>query len=690
MNNKFNYDVFYEILSELREEFHKVGRLDDSNSKLDEIVKLIVLGYSEAVKGVKFDLKFVKNFALEKYGDDTQIAQAVRDLFESCIQDDMFKNNDGTNIFGSNPMLNIQPSENLFAQKLINEISKIDFLQLVNLGTYSDFDIFNECFGHFVRENFRNNKEDAQYMTPAEISEPIIEMVFNDIIKDGNFIERLISDESDFIVMDPTCGVGTLLIEAIKYITKIVDETELDEHTKNRIIHKIKSKGVFGQDKVDRMVRLSKINMLLINAEVSNINTGNSIIGESSIDEFIGKVDLIITNPPFGAEFEFSSLDKEKFPILAKIADKKTIINSELAMLDRCLTLLKPGGNLVIVLPDSVVSAKGIYEQFRSELINNYEIKSTIELPAVTFAQAGTRTKTVILYIKKSEPQLARIAMAVCNDVGYNVKEKVGVPVKVSDGNNEMLSIAKVYKDYKNNTNLSEPEILSFSPSITMVPYTSLIDNILNPSFYNADRLDTVQKLERLNTNGFEIKKLNELADFVTKKRKSYYVSDNIKHISVLHINPDGTIDFKQVENFVPVSKGRLCESGDVIFSRINPRIPRMAVVPEVDYKLVCSTEFEILRPLKGISPYFLVAALRLQSVSQQIENLTSGTSSSHNRIKTEQLEEILIPVPTDEEKMRELSSISMELQKSIEMKYKAEDHLNKKMEELEHLLFQK
>lgn len=101
MNNKFNYDVFYEILSELREEFHKVGRLDDSNSKLDEIVKLIVLGYSEAVKGVKFDLKFVKNFALEKYGDDTQIAQAVRDLFESCIQDDMFKNNDGTNIFGS-------------------------------------------------------------------------------------------------------------------------------------------------------------------------------------------------------------------------------------------------------------------------------------------------------------------------------------------------------------------------------------------------------------------------------------------------------------------------------------------------------------------------------------------------------------------------------------------------------------
>jgi len=689
MKQNINNDMFYNILLELREEFHRFGRIDDSNAKLDEIVKLIVLGYFEATKGVKFDLEFVRQNAINKYGDESQIALSLRDLFESCVNNDMFINNDGTNIFGSNPTLNIQPTENQFAQKLIKEISKIDFMQLVNKGTYTDFDIFNECFGHFVRENFRNNKEDAQYMTPAEISEPIIEMVFNDIINETNFIENILKGEIDFIIMDPTCGVGTLLIETIKYFTKVVDSLHINDNIKNKVIEHFKKNGVYGQDKVDRMVRLSKINLMLIGGEFSNISTGNSIVGQSSIDKLAGKVDLIVTNPPFGAEYDFSLLDAEKYPILNQVVSKvnrRAIVNSELALLDRCLTLLKPGGRLVIVLPDSVVSAKGIYEEYRSELIKNYEIKSIIELPAVTFAQAGTRTKTVVLYLQKNKPVNSKIVMSVCKDIGYTVKEKVGVPVKISNGKNEMIEIAKKYKSYIM-TNKKSAEILSYNPSITVVPYELLIENVLNPSFYDANRLNAVNMLEELNSNGFEIKKLGELAEFVTKKRKSYYVNDTIKHISVLHINPDGTIDFKQVERFIPVSKGRLCQKGDVLFSKINPRIPRIAVVPEINYQLVCSTEFEILKPKNGLSPYFLAAVLRLPSISQQIENLTSGTSSSHNRIKTEQLHDILIPIPKDDCKLNEINTIANRIEAAIKKKYEAEDALNDEMDKLEKIL---
>ena len=34
-------------------------------------------------------------------------------------------------------------------------------------------------------------------------------------------------------------------------------------------------------------------------------------------------------------------------------------------------------------------------------------------------------------------------------------------------------------------------------------------------------------------------------------------VSESIKHISVLHVNSNSTINFNEVEQFVPVSKGR-------------------------------------------------------------------------------------------------------------------------------------
>ena len=36
-----HYDEFYRLLAQLKEEFHSLGRFDDANAKLDEIVKLL-------------------------------------------------------------------------------------------------------------------------------------------------------------------------------------------------------------------------------------------------------------------------------------------------------------------------------------------------------------------------------------------------------------------------------------------------------------------------------------------------------------------------------------------------------------------------------------------------------------------------------------------------------------------------
>ena len=70
MNTGVNYKLFYEILLNLRESFHSYGRIDDSNSKLDEIVKLILLSYYKAKKGEKFTLELVKKYAQENHFDE--------------------------------------------------------------------------------------------------------------------------------------------------------------------------------------------------------------------------------------------------------------------------------------------------------------------------------------------------------------------------------------------------------------------------------------------------------------------------------------------------------------------------------------------------------------------------------------------------------------------------------------------
>ena len=405
MNKGVNYSMFYDILLDLREDFHSYGRIDDSNAKLDEIIKLICTSYSMALSGIQFSLEYIRQVALSQFGDQDMVAAALRYVCENEMQKELFRNIDDTNIFGSNPTLAIQPTENDFAQKLIIEIEKIDFVYLIESRSYSEFDLVNECFGHFVRDNFRNNKEDAQYMTPYEISKAILDIIFNDMERQQYFNEDTLGT---FTVMDPTCGVGTLLIESSAHFTKYVENNIPNKNKREEIIRRFRATGILGQDKVDRMVRLSKINALLLGSNASNINVGNSIVGHSSLDQYIGTVDLIFTNPPFGAEYSIQELQLSEFPILSKAKPTTKILSSELLMLDRCISILKPGGYLAIVLPDSVFASKGIYSVYRDSLIREYNILGVIGLPSVTFAQAGTRTNTCVLILRKMAPSWLR------------------------------------------------------------------------------------------------------------------------------------------------------------------------------------------------------------------------------------------------------------------------------------------
>lgn len=677
MNNIISYGMIYEILLNLREEFHSHGRIDDSNAKLDEIIKLICINFSLAKRGYKFNLLYVMNKSIELFGDKNYLAKTLRYIFEEESQMNMFYNDDNTNIFGANRSLNIQHTENEFAKKLIVEIEKIDFINLLESKRYEDFDLVNECFGHFVRENFRNNKEDAQYMTPYEIATPVLDIIFNDMIKDEYFT---VDNIENFTVMDPSCGVGTLLIECSNHFTNLIENKDLEQVKREKIISRFRERGVIGQDKVDRMVRLSKINMLLLGGNMSNILNGNSIIGSSKLSSYNGNVDLIFTNPPFGAEYKILQLDLNDYPILKNLKlSLNTTISSELLMLDKCINMLKDDGYLAIVLPDSVFSAKGVNELYRENILNYTEVRGIIELPDVTFAQAGTRTKTSILYLRKKSVKINNIFMASCDDLGYIVKEKVGVPVKISKGNNKMTLIAD-----KIINNKKIEGIISNNPSITIVSKDQLIGNILKPGFYSVNWFESIDLIKNMNKNGFQTKKLSDIVDFVTSERELYNVSTNVRHISVLHINSDCTINFREVEKYNPISKGRRCEEGDLIFSKINPRISRNAIVPKKKYELVCSNEFEIMKPKNGIDIYTLCFILQTKCVISQIENLTSGTSSSHCRIKREQLQNIIIPFPVEAEMIEKFNKVNKKLKQTIDLRYKADKIMIEEIKYLE------
>lgn len=697
MQPKLFYDMqdvignFNSSLAQLKEEFHKTGRFDDANSKLDEIVKLLAIKYLDSKNGTNFlSVGNLKRISQKDFKTDREIAKSLQVLFLNLSSNKLFLNSDGTNIFGSNPHLNIQSSDNEFAIKVVEIVNGL----VLSQGKTGNFDLLNEAFGHFVRDNFRNHKEDAQYMTPQEVVDAMIQIAISDMIKDPSTNKAITSlNKDDFFVLDPTCGVSSFLIYASQRLSKIIEEMNIKD--KEEIIKVRNNFSYIGQDKVDRMVRLSKINFLFFGLNPSLISQGNSIVGLSRLNEYIGKVDLILTNPPFGAEFSTRELetDYEKYEILPKITEQIRVnsVNSEILILDRSLRLLKPGGRLLIIVPDSVVSSKGIYEEYRNSLANNYILKAVVDLPSVTFAQAGTRTKCSILYIQKpydtDKPKQNGIFMAVAKDIGYEVKEKMGTTVKTFIGNNDLTNISDTYNNLPNKSN-KLMKVLREKPSIVLCPFDLIINGKWNANFYNSDRIGSVDKYSNLTSQEYEVKLLKEVAEFNTKGRKRIPVSDSVKCISVLHINEDSAIRVEDVMKYKPTCAGLECFPDEIIFAKINPRIPRVAVVPNLGHQLTCSTEFEIIRPLDKKFLYVLKTLLLTELAQKQINSLTSGTSSSHNRIKDSELMNIKLPWPKEgSETAKKLLQLASIIEKEEKNKYKSNDTIKTAFNSIENLV---
>ena len=111
-----------------------------------------------------------------------------------------------------------------------------------------------------------------------------------------------------------------------------------------------------------------------------------------------------------------------------------------------------------------------------------------------------------------------------------------------------------------------------------------------------------------------------------------------------------------------------------------------MAVVPKKEYDLVCSNEFEIIRPTGDIDAYMLCFLLKTSNVMVQIESMTSGSSSSHSRIKREQLGEILLPVPVSDDERKVCKELGEKLKKAVEEIYQGESIISEQEKYLSEL----
>jgi len=341
----------------------------------------------------------------------------------------------------------------------------------------------------------------------------MLAMAFHDIKESTTDAAGLVARDGkgrpSFQFCDPTCGSAGFLSVALSHVKRALDEiggkaTASDEARK-KLFADLCEHSFVGADSSPQMVMLARVNMALLGAPKARIfYTENSL---TSPQLKAGSFDLICTNPPFGTPKFSKGQDEAKrnheeamkrileafrsdlaprnvrgggfdySPSVNGLAMggspngkgiwKEASTNTDPAVLfiDRCLQLLKPGGRLLIVLPDGVLCNSG--DRYVREYIMGTKdeatgefhggkaiVKAIISLPADAFKLSGTGAKTSVLYVQKrharkddtekffDDPQ-TDVFMAVAETLGYIVKNNVedysvGVP-------NDLAAIVGAY-----------------------------------------------------------------------------------------------------------------------------------------------------------------------------------------------------------------------------------------------------
>ena len=237
----------------------------------------------------------------------------------------------------------------------------------------------------------------GQYFTPVQVI---------------RFVVKCLSPNSSDLIIDPFAGSAHFLTEALNHVSaEIVGEKEKHEF----IFYKL-----HGIEKSERMVRIAMTDMRLHGDGHSNIRCTDSLLPFYSYTDLEeGMFDIVMTNPPFG-----SNLQKESYSYLGEfeLLKEKGKVPLEVLGLERSVQLLRDGGKLGIVLPDSIFVNKS-YSYVREWIAKNVKVKALISLPLSTFTPYGANIKTSVLIAAKEVCNLNyNIFTAVIENIGFDNK----------------------------------------------------------------------------------------------------------------------------------------------------------------------------------------------------------------------------------------------------------------------------
>jgi type I restriction enzyme M protein len=254
-------------------------------------------------------------------------------------------------------------------RQIINKINEIDF------NSSEDKHLFGDIYEQILKD-LQSAGHAGEFYTPRAVTQFMVEML---------------NPRLGETILDPACGTGGFLACSANYLQKQVKTGKDIEQLQNTIM---------GWEKKQLPHILCTTNMILHGIDVPNIQhlAMGSLAKPLNDYSEKDKVDIILTNPPFGGEEEDGI--EAGFP--ANVRTKET---ADLFLI-LIIKLLKNSGRCAMILPDGALFGEGgAKTRIKEELMTKCNLHTIIRLPKSVFAPYTSINTNLLFFDKTGKTQ---------------------------------------------------------------------------------------------------------------------------------------------------------------------------------------------------------------------------------------------------------------------------------------------
>lgn len=242
----------------------------------------------------------------------------------------------------------------------------------VDFNSSTDRHLFNDIYERILSD-LQSAGNAGEYYTPRAVTQFMVDIL------DPKLGEK---------VLDPACGTGGFLTNTIEHLKK---------QMKNRDDIKTLQECIMGVEKKPLPHMLALTNVMLHGIDVpTNILHDNTLSRPLKDYSPKDRVDIVITNPPFGGMEEDGI--ENNFP--KKYQTRET---ADLFMALIMHLLKHDTGRAAVVLPDGFFFGEGVKTTLKRELLEEFNLHTVVRLPKGVFSPY-TGISTNILFFEKGGP----------------------------------------------------------------------------------------------------------------------------------------------------------------------------------------------------------------------------------------------------------------------------------------------